>query len=99
MFTIMSISTSFSGKLITSDIKPNGHAAFPLFVLLIDFLTMSLTTKLGTTLTVEAWDQLQKIQKYLQHIHNILFITSKFSLHLEALSSCDNFTMITNLQL
>ena len=37
---------------------------------------------------------LQKIQKYLQQIHN-LFITNKLSLQLEALSNCDNFTVIT----
>ena len=38
---------------------------------------------------------LQKIQKYLRRIHN-LFITNKLSLLLEAaLSSCDNFTVIT----
>ena len=37
---------------------------------------------------------LQKIQKYLQRIHN-LFITNKLSLLLEALSNCDNFTVIT----
>ena len=37
---------------------------------------------------------LQKIQKYLQQIHNLL-ITNKLSLLLEALSNCDNFTVIT----
>ena len=38
---------------------------------------------------------LQNIQKYLGRIHN-LFITNKLSLPLEAaLSSCDNFTVIT----
>ena len=37
---------------------------------------------------------LQKIQKYLQRIDN-LFITNKLSLQLEALSNCDNFTVIT----
>ena len=37
---------------------------------------------------------LQKIQKYLRRIHN-LFITNKFSLQLEALSNCDNFSVIT----
>ena len=38
---------------------------------------------------------LQNIQKYLGRIHN-LFITNKLSLLLEAaLSSCDNFTVIT----
>ena len=38
---------------------------------------------------------LQNIQKYLRRIHN-LFITNKLSLLLEAaLSSCDNFTVIT----
>ena len=37
---------------------------------------------------------LQKIQKYLQQIHN-LFITNKLSLLLEALSNCGYFTMIT----
>ena len=37
---------------------------------------------------------LQKIQKYLQQVHN-LFITNKLSLLLEALSNCDYFTMIT----
>ena len=36
---------------------------------------------------------LQKIQKYLRRIHN-LFITNKLSLKLEALSNCDNFTVI-----
>ena len=35
-----------------------------------------------------------KLQKYLQRIHN-LFITNKLSLLLEALSDCDNFTVIT----
>ena len=37
---------------------------------------------------------LQKIQKYLRHIHN-LFITNKLSLQLEVLSNCDSFTVIT----
>ena len=37
---------------------------------------------------------LQKIQKYLQQIHNLL-ITNKLLLQLDALSNCDNFTMIT----
>ena len=37
---------------------------------------------------------LQKIQKYLRQIHNF-FITNKLSLQLEALSNCDNFTVIT----
>ena len=37
---------------------------------------------------------LQKIQKYLRRIHNF-FITNKLSLQLEALSNCDNFTVIT----
>ena len=37
---------------------------------------------------------LQKIQKYLRQIHN-LFITNKLLLQLEALSNCDNFTVIT----
>ena len=37
---------------------------------------------------------LQEIQKYLQRTHN-LFTTNKLSLQLEALSNCDNFTMIT----
>ena len=37
---------------------------------------------------------LQKIQKYLRRIHN-LFITNELSLQLEALSNCDNFTVIT----
>ena len=37
---------------------------------------------------------LQKTQKYLQQIHN-LFVTNKLLLQLEALSSCDNFTVIT----
>ena len=37
---------------------------------------------------------LQKIQEYLRRIHN-LFITNKLSLQLEALSNCDNFTVIT----
>ena len=37
---------------------------------------------------------LQKIQKYLQQIHNFL-ITNKLLLELEALSNCDKFTMIT----
>ena len=37
---------------------------------------------------------LQKVQKYLQRIHN-LFNTNKLSLLLEALSNCDNFTVIT----
>ena len=36
---------------------------------------------------------LQKIRKYLRRIHN-LFITNKLSLQQEALSNCDNFTMI-----
>ena len=36
---------------------------------------------------------LQKIQKYLRRIHN-LFITKKFLIQLEALSDCDNFTVI-----
>ena len=42
------------------------------------------------------WTQpmLQKIQKYLPQIHN-LFATNKLSLQLEALSNCDNFTVIT----
>ena len=34
------------------------------------------------------------MRKYLQQIHN-LFITNKLSLLLEALSNCDNFTVIT----
>ena len=46
---------------------------------------------------------LQKIQKYLRRIHNLFiylfiyffFITNKLSLQLEALSNCDNFTVIT----
>ena len=43
---------------------------------------------------------LQKIQKYLRRIHNFFFyffffITNKLSLQLEALSNCDNFTVIT----
>ena len=38
--------------------------------------------------------ELQKIQKYLRRIHNLL-ITNKLSLLLEALSNCDNFTVIT----
>ena len=37
---------------------------------------------------------LQKIQKYLRRINN-LFITNKLLLLLEALSNCDNFTVIT----
>ena len=37
---------------------------------------------------------LQKIQKYLRRINN-LSITNKLSLQLEALSNCDNFTVIT----
>ena len=37
---------------------------------------------------------LQKIQKYLQRIHN-LFITNKLSLLLQALSNCGKFTVIT----
>ena len=37
---------------------------------------------------------LHKIQKYLQQIHNS-FITNKLSLQAEALSNCDNFTVIT----
>ena len=37
---------------------------------------------------------LQKIQKYLQQIHNLL-ITNKLLLELEALSNCDKFTMVT----
>ena len=36
----------------------------------------------------------QKIQKYLQRIHN-LFIRNNLSLLLEALLNCDNITMIT----
>ena len=37
---------------------------------------------------------LQNIQKYLRWIHN-LFTTNKLSFQLEALSNCDNFTVIT----
>ena len=37
---------------------------------------------------------LQNIQKYLRRIHNLI-ITNKLSLQLEALSDCDNFTVIT----
>ena len=37
---------------------------------------------------------LQKKQKYFRQIRN-LFITNKLSLQLEALSNCDNFTVIT----
>ena len=37
---------------------------------------------------------LRKIRKYLQRIHDLL-ITNKLSLLLEALSNCDNFTVIT----
>ena len=40
---------------------------------------------------------LQKIQKYLQQIHNI-FITNKLPLQLEALSSCEKLTVIKTLQ-
>ena len=36
----------------------------------------------------------QKIQMYLQQIYN-LFITNKLSYQLEALSNCDNITVIT----
>ena len=35
----------------------------------------------------------QKIQMYLQQIYN-LFITNKLSYQLEALSNCDNITMV-----
>ena len=38
--------------------------------------------------------ELQKIQKYLQQIHNS-FITNKLLLQAEALSNSDNFTVIT----
>ena len=37
---------------------------------------------------------LRKIRKYLQRIHDLL-ITNKLSLLLEALSNCDNFTVVT----
>ena len=37
---------------------------------------------------------LRKIQKYLRRIHDLL-ITNKLSLLQEALSNCDNFTVIT----
>ena len=37
---------------------------------------------------------LQKMRKCLQRIHN-LFMTKKYSLELEALSNCDNFTVVT----
>ena len=37
---------------------------------------------------------LRKIRNYLQRIHDLL-ITNKLSLLLEALSNCDNFTVVT----
>ena len=41
---------------------------------------------------------LEKTLKYLWQIHNIFVITNKLLLQQQALSNCDNFTVITILQ-
>ena len=46
------------------------------------------------TLFFEKEHSIAENTKYLWRIHN-LFITNKLSLQLEALSNCDNFTVIT----
>ena len=38
------------------------------------------------------------MQKYLPKIHHLFILTNKLSLQLEALSNCDNFTVIKILQ-
>ena len=52
---IMSILV-FRAAFTISDTTPYSPAFFPFFILLIISLTMSLAIKLGTLLTLSAWD-------------------------------------------
>ena len=49
---------AFPVAFTISDNTPDGRAAFPFLILLIDFLTMSLSIKRGTPLTISVLDKL-----------------------------------------
>ena len=50
------------------------------------------------SITIKSLQCCTNIQKYLQQIFDLFILTNELSLELEAISNCDNFTVITILQ-